>query len=64
MPAKASVGSAIMNAVSEYEKRLGEISIPLLVMHGSADQLLSMDASALVYCNSTSEDKILEVYVY
>ncbi|XP_003383097.1 PREDICTED: monoglyceride lipase-like [Amphimedon queenslandica] len=62
-PLKAGWGLAFMKGIQYVEGRLGDISIPLFIMHGSDDQLVPMAASELVHNNASSTDKTLEVFI-
>jgi alpha-beta hydrolase superfamily lysophospholipase len=57
--ARVAVGFGIM--MSAYKNRLSEISLPLLIMHGSGDRMIPLSASEVIYNNTSSTDKTFEV---
>ncbi|MBI5289483.1 MAG: lysophospholipase [Chloroflexi bacterium] len=44
------------------ESHMSEIELPLLILHGSADQLVAVDGSQLLYEAAASRDKTLKIY--
>ena len=51
----------LLNTMSEYQKRLGEIKLPLYVVHGDTDALCELSGAKLLHEKATSSDKTLEV---
>jgi len=44
------------------ERHMSGIELPLLILHGSADQLVAVDGSQLLYETAASRDKTLKIY--
>jgi acylglycerol lipase len=49
-------------AIETFPERVKKITIPLLVMHGSADEITPDTASRMVHENAGSADKRLKIY--
>jgi acylglycerol lipase len=60
MPARTL--SEMLKATAEIQDRTNEIELPLLVLHGTADRLVSMEGSKNFYLNVGSKDKSIELY--
>ena len=60
MPARTL--AQMLKATAEIQDRTNEIELPLLVLHGTADRLVSMDGSKNFYLNVGSKDKSIELY--
>jgi acylglycerol lipase len=60
MPARTL--AQMLKATAEIQSRTNEIELPLLVLHGTADRLVSMDGSKNFYLNVGSQDKSIELY--
>lgn len=54
--------SAMLRAVRRIRKRAGSIERPLLIMHGTADALVSPEGSRWLYEHAGSRDKTLKLY--
>jgi len=52
----------MLRVTSEIEKRLQEVSLPLLILHGAADKLTDPSVSKALYEKSKSVDKELKIY--
>ncbi len=59
---RAGTARALVNAVREIERRMEEIEMPLLALHGTSDQLTEPDGSRRLYRQARSEDKTLRLY--
>ena len=57
----ASWGSAFLKSIDTVKSRLNEISLPLLIIHGSDDGLVPIVASENLHNDCSSEDKTFEV---
>ena len=55
--ARARTGNETIRAQQEVQDRLGEIRLPLLVMHGSDDKVIDPAATEIVYSRASSQDK-------
>jgi acylglycerol lipase len=60
MPARTL--SEMLKATAEIQSRINEIELPLLVLHGTADRLVSMEGSKNFYLGVGSKDKSIELY--
>ena len=49
-------------AIEDFPERIVRIELPLLVMHGSADELTPDSASRMVHERASSADKTLRIY--
>jgi alpha-beta hydrolase superfamily lysophospholipase len=54
--------AAMMRASRAVRQRVGEMTQPLLIMHGAADALVSPDGSRWLYEHAPSSDKTLKLY--
>lgn len=55
-------GAEISKAANSVLARLERISLPLLILHGTADGLADIEGSRRVYARAGSADKTLKVY--
>ena len=54
--------SELFDAMGRVQSRAGEITLPLLLMHGSADSLASPEGSRFLHEHCGSADKTLKIY--
>ena len=59
---RARTGAEIMLAVSAMPQRLTSLTLPLLVLHGSADRLVPPAASELVRAHAGAPDLTVKIY--
>jgi acylglycerol lipase len=52
----------IAAATEAFPGQVGSLTLPLLLVHGSEDRLVSVQGSRMVYERASSEDKQLEIY--
>ncbi len=52
----------INRAIERVRKKTGEISLPLLVLHGSSDCLVDIEGSRELYARAGSADKAIKIY--
>ncbi|KAM6546480.1 hypothetical protein CsatB_027216 [Cannabis sativa] len=52
----------MLNTTQEIEHRLGEVSLPLLILHGEADTITDPSVSKALYEKASSSDKKLNLY--
>jgi acylglycerol lipase len=52
----------IAAATEAFPEQVGSLTLPLLLVHGSEDRLVSVQGSRMVYERASSEDKMLEIY--
>jgi acylglycerol lipase len=55
-------GAEILRVAKLAQRRLDEIHLPILVMHGSSDIVADADGSRLLYARASSSDKTLRLY--
>lgn len=58
----AGTGAALIAASKSFPDRLPGLTIPLLVVHGSADALVSVEAGRTAHRLAGSKDKTIHVY--
>jgi acylglycerol lipase len=52
----------IFKAIAEIKSQIGTIELPLLVLHGAADRLASVEGSKKIYAGVGSKDKSIKLY--
>ena len=58
---KAKWTVAYLDGIKQVRPRIQEITLPLFIMHGTADRLVTPSASQFAYDNISSQDKTFEV---
>lgn len=58
----AGTGAALMATAERYPAQLPSLTVPLLVVHGSADTLVSVESGRTAHALAGSADKTLKVY--
>ena len=58
----ARLGVELLNTMENLPSRITELSLPILIMHGSADRLSDPASSKLLFEHVSSKDKTLKVY--
>lgn len=61
-PAPARTGNEILRAMRRIQERAAEISLPLLVLHGTEDHLTNPGGSETLFKRAGSVDKDLKLY--
>jgi len=59
---RVGTGVAMQDSFLELQKKLGEIEIPFITLHGTLDQATSYKGSELLYSKSKSKDKTIKIY--
>ncbi|MDO8577877.1 MAG: lysophospholipase [Dehalococcoidales bacterium] len=59
---RARMGVELMDAMAMIRRRVSEIRLPVLIMHGDADRLSDPEGSQTVYNGAGSADKTLKLY--
>lgn len=59
---RARLGVELMKAMSTILRRVPEIRLPILIMHGAADRLSNPRGSKILYREASSADKTLKLY--
>ncbi|MBF2047321.1 MAG: alpha/beta hydrolase [Elainella sp. C42_A2020_010] len=60
MPMRTLVG--ILKTIAEIQARITEVEMPLLVLHGTADRLVTMEGSQKIYSSISGETIQLKLY--
>ncbi|GAA2360813.1 lysophospholipase [Dactylosporangium salmoneum] len=58
----AGVGGAMLTQMSVFQRRLPELTMPTLLLHGSEDGLVDAESSRLIAARAGSADLTLHVY--
>jgi len=58
----ASTVAALVRADERLEKEFGQITLPVLIMHGTVDKATVPSGSEFFYKNAGSQDKTLKMY--
>lgn len=58
----ARMGAELLGAMKRVTAEAGEITLPVLIVHGSEDYLIAPSASQMLYDNAGSEDKTLKLW--
>jgi alpha-beta hydrolase superfamily lysophospholipase len=58
----AGLLAAMIRGLKYVDEHTRDITLPLLVLHGSADELTSFDGSQRFYDNASSTDKTIKIY--
>ncbi|HRK34578.1 MAG TPA: lysophospholipase [Candidatus Hydrogenedentes bacterium] len=59
---QARSGAEISKAIAEFQERMKEITMPLLIMHGTKDRLTDCEGSRMLNARATSKDKTFCIY--
>jgi len=59
---RARTGAELLKTMQELPPQMPEISLPILIMHGTADKLGNPEGSQLLYERARSKDKTLKLY--
>jgi alpha-beta hydrolase superfamily lysophospholipase len=59
---RARTVGELVTAFGRFREELPRLSLPLLVMHGTADRVTSPECSRMIYERAGSDDKTLELY--
>ena len=60
--ATARWGTETLNAIDRVKSRMAEIRLPILILHGEADKVNSVEGSRELFENVSSSDKEIHVY--
>ena len=58
----ARVGAEIVRATRRIQAQMEAITLPLLILHGTADRLTDVEGSKQLYARAGSKDKTLKLY--
>ena len=59
---RARLGAEMLKTLQELPRQMPKINLPILIMHGTADQLCDPDGSQMLYERVGSRDKTLKLY--
>ena len=59
---QARMGVELMDAMADIRRRVSEISLPVLILHGGADRLSDPEGSRRVFGGVSSPDKTIKLY--
>jgi lysophospholipase len=59
---RARFGGEMVKIQQELPRRMPEIKLPILIMHGTADRLCDPEGSQMLYERVSSKDKTLKLY--
>ncbi len=59
---KARMGHEVLVASTETRERMGQLTLPMLIMHGEKDRLTSPEGSRRLYEQARSQDKTLKIW--
>jgi len=59
---RARFGVELMDAMAELRRKVSEIRLPVLIMHGDADRLSDPEGSRTLFGGVGSADKTLKIY--
>ncbi len=60
LPARSA--AAMLDAIEDVQRRMEEVKVPLLVLHGTADKATSVEGSRDLSQRASSSDKTLKLY--
>ena len=63
-PLKANWGAETVKTIKLVRSRIREVTLPVLIIHGTDDMLVPFSASQFVRENIGSSDKTFKVHVY
>ena len=58
----ARLGAELATVMQKLPHQTPKIALPILIMHGTADRLVSPEGSRAMYAKVSSEDKVLKLY--
>jgi len=61
-PTSLGMANRLLNAARDTRKRLNTLKLPMLILHGTGDQICPPSASKLLYALAASPDKTLKLY--
>jgi len=60
LPARSA--AAALDGIDDVQKRMGELKVPVLILHGSADKATNPEGSKELNARAASADKTLKIY--
>jgi len=59
---RARLGAELLKATQKLPRQMPEITLPILIMHGTADRICNLEGSKMLYELASSKDKVLRLY--
>jgi acylglycerol lipase len=59
---RARMGVELMDAMADIRRRVSEISLPVLILHGESDRISDPEGSRIVFGGVSSPDKTIKLY--
>jgi alpha-beta hydrolase superfamily lysophospholipase len=59
---RARWGTELLKTMEKLKSKISELSLPILIMHGSADRLSDPSSSKMVFDGVSSKEKTLKLY--
>jgi len=59
---RARLGIELIKAMETLQRQMPKICLPILVLHGTADQLSDPEGSKILYARVSSRDRTLKLY--
>jgi acylglycerol lipase len=60
--APAHTANELLNAMDTIDEKMGELFVPLLILHGGADEVTDPNGSRRLYDRTPSSDRTLHIY--
>jgi acylglycerol lipase len=58
----ARVGAELLKTMDQLRSSIAELSLPILIMHGTGDRISDPSSSQMIYDGASSRDKTLKLY--
>jgi acylglycerol lipase len=58
----ARTGAELLKTMDNVQSRISELSLPILIMHGTADRISDLSSSQMLYDGASSKDKTMKLY--
>jgi len=58
----ARTGAELLSMMDQIQENMDQFELPLLLMHGTEDQLTNIAGSKMLYTKASSQDKTLKLY--
>jgi acylglycerol lipase len=59
---RARVGAELLKTMNQLQSRISELSLPMLIMHGTSDRISDSSSSHMLFDHAGSKDKTLKLY--
>jgi acylglycerol lipase len=58
----ARTGAELLKTMDNIQSRISELSLPILIMHGTADRISDPSSSQMLYDGASAKDKTMKLY--